>query len=64
MSLLEIFCDVDECMIIFDKWLKSYALTQAPSTRGRKATLSMSEVMTIIIWFHQSHYRDFKAFYI
>jgi len=23
----------------------------------------MSEVMTILIWFHQSHYRDFKAFY-
>ncbi len=64
MSLLEIFCNVDEFMIIFDKWLKTRALTQTPSTRGRKATLSMSEVMTIIIWFHQSHYRDFKAFYI
>lgn len=64
MSLLEIFCDVDDFMIIFDIWLKAHALTQTPSKRGRKATLSMSEVMTIIIWFHQSHYRDFKAFYI
>jgi len=63
MSLLEIFCDVDDFMILFDRWLKQHALTQTPSTRGRKATLSMSEVMTIIIWFHQSHYRDFKAFY-
>lgn len=63
MSLLEIFCDVDDFMLIFTQWLKSHALTQAPSTRGRKAGLSMSEVMTIIIWFHQSHYRDFKAFY-
>jgi len=64
MSLLEIFCDVDDFMVIFDEWLKTHVLTQAPSTRGRKARLSMSEVMTILIWFHQSHYRDFKAFYI
>jgi hypothetical protein len=63
MSILDIFCDVDDFMILFDHWFKEHALTHKPSTRGRKATLSMSEVMTIIIWFHQSHYRDFKAFY-
>jgi hypothetical protein len=61
MSLLEIFCDVDDFMNIFDEWLKTHVLTHKPSTRGRKASLSMSEVMTILIWFHQSHYRDFKA---
>jgi hypothetical protein len=64
MSLLEIFCDVDDFMLIFDNWFKTHALTQTPSTRGRKATLSKSEVMTIVIWFHQSHYRDFKTFYL
>ena len=63
MSLLEIFCDVDDFMLVFDDWLKNHALTETPSKRGRKPTLTMSEVMTIIIWFHQSHYRDFKAFY-
>jgi hypothetical protein len=63
MSLLEIFCDVDDFMLVFADWFKRHALTQASSNRGRKARLSMSEVMTIIIWFHQSHYRDFKAFY-
>ena len=26
--------------------------------------MSMSEVMTILIHFHQSHYRDFKAYYM
>ena len=63
MSLLEIFFDVDNFMLVFEAWFKQHALTLTPSKRGRKATLSMSEVMTIIIWFHQSHYRDFKAFY-
>jgi len=51
-------------MLAFAAWFKAHALTQAPSRQGRKATLSMSEVMTIIIWFHQSHYRDFKTFYL
>ena len=64
MSLLEVFCDVHDFMLVFDHWLKKHALTETPSPRGRKANLSMSEVMTIIIWFHQSHYRDFKSFYL
>ena len=63
MSLLEIFVDVDNFMLVFDDWFRQYALTQGGSKRGRKTRLSMSEVITIIIWFHQSHYRDFKAFY-
>jgi hypothetical protein len=33
-------------------------------TRNRKFTMSDSEVMTILIPFHQSHYRYLKAFYI
>lgn len=30
----------------------------------REPRLSVSEMMTIIIHFHQSHYRDFKTYYI
>jgi hypothetical protein len=32
-------------------------------TRHRARSLTISEVMTILIHFHQSHYRDFKAYY-
>ena len=31
--------------------------------RVRAAQLSPSEIMTILIHFHQSHYRTFKAYY-
>ena len=31
--------------------------------RQRRGQLAESEIMTILIHFHQSHYRDFKAFY-
>jgi len=64
MSLLQIFCDVDDFMLIFTEWFNKHALSHVPSTRGRTASMSVSEVMTILIWFHQSHYRDFKAFYL
>jgi len=64
MSLLEIFCDVHDFTSVFEPWLKEHALTEPPSPRGRKANLSISEVMTILITFHQSHYGDFKAFYL
>jgi DDE family transposase len=31
--------------------------------RHGERSLSISEIMTILIHFHQSHYRDFKAYY-
>jgi hypothetical protein len=31
--------------------------------RRRERSLTTSEVMTILIHFHQSHYRNFKAYY-
>jgi hypothetical protein len=64
MSLLELFCEVDDFTLIFFDWLQQRGLGAGRSSRGRKARLSMSEVMTIIVYFHQSHYRDFKAYYI
>ena len=62
MSILELFCHVDD----FCQWLvtcenaKPLGVTRK---RGPAPRLSLSEVMTILIHFHQSHYRDFKAYY-
>jgi transposase len=38
-------------------------LTNGLIQRRRARSLTLSEVMTILIYFHQSHYRDFKAYY-
>ena len=63
MSILEMFCDVDD----FCLWLAQHKVWRQLGTgrgkRGPKPTLALSEMMTIIIHFHQSHYRDFKAYY-
>ena len=62
MSLLELFCDVDDFLLSFEPQWKASQL-QAGKQRERPGQLCPSEVMTILIHFHQSHYRTFKAYY-
>ena len=62
MSLLELFCAVDDFMLRFAPHLKAMQLA-AGQQRERAGQLCPSEVMTILIHFHQSHYRTFKAYY-
>jgi DDE family transposase len=63
MSVLELFCDVDDFMLKFaPQWRASQMA--AGKQRERAGQLCPSEVMTILIHFHQSHYRTFKAYYI
>ena len=62
MSVLELFCDVDDFMLSFAPQWKASRL-KACKQRERAGQLCPSEVMTILIHFHQSHYRTFKAYY-
>ena len=62
-SLVELFCDVDDfCQSFLPIWEKQQ-ISSGLKQRRRKGKLSLSENMTIIILFHQSNYRTFKAFY-
>lgn len=64
MSLLELFMDVDDfCQIFLPTWERKL-LADGSKKRRRAGQLSISEIMTIIIYFHQSQYRNFKAYYI
>ena len=62
MSVLELFCDVDDFMLKFEAHWKA-SQVQAGKRRERKGQLCPSEIMTILILFHQSQYRTFKAYY-
>ncbi|GAB4471645.1 MAG: IS982 family transposase [Anaerolineales bacterium] len=62
-SLLELFCDVDDfCQAFLPQW-NHHLLSSGQRQRQRNRSLTTSEIMTILIAFHQSHYRDFKAYY-
>ena len=64
MSLLELFCHVDDFWLAFAPRWKQTLLQRGHIKRQRSGQLAESEIMTILMHFHQSHYRDFKAFYI
>lgn len=63
-SLLELFCDVDDFCQKFEPIWRKRLFASGECQRERERSLSMSEMMTIMIHFHQSQYRNFKAYYI
>jgi hypothetical protein len=62
-SLVELFCAVDDFCQAFLPTLEKKVIGSAKQTRKRDRSLIISEIMTILIHFHQSHYRNFKAYY-
>jgi hypothetical protein len=63
MSILDVFCSVHEFWQTFAPGWEAQQLTNGRRRRGRAPQLHPSEIMTILIWFHSSHYRTFKAYY-
>jgi len=62
--IVEIFCDIDEFYKNYERESAKKFFPLAKDKRQRKTELSESEMMTIMILFHLSHYRTFKDFYL
>lgn len=62
-SLVEMFCAVDDFCLAFEPHWHGRLMASGQVQRQRARQLCQSEIMTILILFHQSHYRHFKAFY-
>ena len=64
-KITEIFVAIDDFCIEFSAQIKFYSLNGVKKgSRMRPSKLSDSEIMTILICFHQSHYTNLKAFYL
>jgi transposase len=64
MDIVTIFCDIDDfCRSLLAVEHPQLSAHSGPSRRATNS-LSLSEVMTILVWFHASHYRTFKHFYL
>lgn len=64
MDKLEaIFVDVDDFFVKFEPAWRTHLIESGQRQRFKESKLSTSEVMTIVIAFHQSGFRDFKSFY-
>lgn len=65
-KIVEIFLQVDDFCKEFENEfakLKSKQISDGKKTRNRKASLSDSEIITILIAFHSGQFRNFKFFY-
>lgn len=63
-SLEALFCHVDDFCQVFEVQWRKKLLTNGGIRRNRKRSLCLSEIITILVAFHQTHYRNFKYFYL
>lgn len=63
MDILPLFCDIDDFCSVFEPAWRRRLLASGAQRRHKPSALSLSEVMTILVLFHASGYRDLKTFY-
>ena len=63
MDILALFCDIDDFCSVFEPAWRRRLLASGACRRHKPGSLSLSEVMTILVLFHASGYRDLKTFY-
>lgn len=59
-----LFCSVDDFCRVFMPAMNARLLADGTRQRDRRPALSESELITILIAFQTSRFRDFKAFYL
>jgi hypothetical protein len=64
MEIVALFCDLDDFCWQFEPAWQQHQITEGSRHRWREQRLCLSEVMTIVISFHQSGYRTFKDYYL
>lgn len=64
VPLDEIYCLIDEFCKQFEEAQHCKLLPNPVRKRKKLCSLSLSEIMTIVVLFHLSHYRTFKDFYL
>lgn len=63
MSLLELFCSIDDFCQKYEPWIHPVMLENGVAHRRRACRMSLSELMTLVVHFHQKQYRNFKTYY-
>jgi hypothetical protein len=63
-NLTELYCLMDDFCKEFEPWLNARLLTDGHRKRLRVSGLSLAELLTLVVLFHQIRYRQFKSFYL
>lgn len=62
--LEELFCSIDDFCLHFEPSWRKQRLQNGQCYRFRNRRLSLSEIMTILVLFHTSGYKNFKSYYL
>lgn len=62
-ALTHIFCHLDDFCKHFEPAYERFQITSGQRARRRQPRLCLSETMTILVHFHRTSYRTFKAYY-
>ena len=64
MEPVELYCDIDDFYKLFlISWNKNLVCFSEKKSRERRGILSESEIMTILVLFQSSGFREFKKYY-
>ena len=64
MEIVPLFCDVDDFCLQSEPLWQRHLISEGGCRRWRTPRVCLSEVLTIVIHFHQSGYRTFKDYYL
>jgi IS5 family transposase len=62
VDITALYCCLDDFCKLFEEW-EEHRLIPSPTTRQRPGKLSRSEMLFIVVLFHLSPFKHFKAFY-
>ncbi|CAP02897.1 transposase of ISAba6, IS982 family [Acinetobacter baumannii SDF] len=63
-QLTTLFCLIDDFCTDITQNVEQYMLTYGQTKRLRQSKIHASEVITLLLWFHLTGSRNFKAFYL
>jgi hypothetical protein len=63
MDILTVFCQIDDFCQTFEPKFNQLLLAEGKKKRNKSSKMAISEVMTILVMFHQSGFRNLKTFY-
>ena len=62
-QLIKIFCEIDDYCKDYELSCRKFLIDDNLKSVISKSSMTLSEIMTILVYFHQSRFRDFKSYY-
>lgn len=63
MDILTVFCEIDDFCNEFEPRFNQMLISDGKRQRNKPGAMALSEVMTILVMFHLSGFRNLKTFY-